>query len=139
MEILSNIKLSNIHKKWLNDGMNYDSKNLVVPTTETAIYKLNNILDMNNFQMNTLNKIIYNYENNIIENDIEMTNNNENMIIEENNDDYYVVDYIIKDRLINNIREFYVKWKGYKKKDNSWVKEYDFSDNAIISKYLSTK
>jgi hypothetical protein len=82
----------------------------------TIILMINqNIVTQTN-KMNTLNKIIYNYENNITENDIEMINNNDNMIIEENSDDYYVVDYIIKDRINNNIREFYVKWKGYKKR-----------------------
>jgi hypothetical protein len=32
-------------------------------------------------------------------------------------------------------QRFYVKWKGYPSSDNSWVKEKDFDDKAILKKY----
>jgi chromobox protein 5 len=32
-------------------------------------------------------------------------------------------------------QSFYVKWKGYPDSDNSWVKQEDFDDVAVIKRY----
>ena len=50
-------------------------------------------------------------------------------------DTYYDIETILKDRVRNHVKEFFVKWKGYPESDNSWVKESDFVSMEAIEEY----
>jgi hypothetical protein len=51
----------------------------------------------------------------------------------------YEVSYIIKHRKNeDNSLDYYVKWKGYNKNNNSWVKETDFNGKTLIDLYWNT-
>jgi hypothetical protein len=53
--------------------------------------------------------------------------------------DYYEVAYIIEHKInLNGSKEYFIKWKGYNKRSNSWVKEIDFSSRDIIDQYWKT-
>ena len=56
---------------------------------------------------------------------------------QEEEDDHYVVEKILSHEWNPNLKtqRFYVKWKGYPDSDNSWVKQEDFDDRAILKKY----
>ena len=45
--------------------------------------------------------------------------------VNKNEDDVYEIDEIIKTRIINRKKEYFVSWKGYPSSFNSWVKEKD--------------
>ena len=44
-----------------------------------------------------------------------------------NNEKDYEIDQIIKTRIKNNKKEYFVSWKGYSDSFNSWVKEKNFT------------
>ena len=43
------------------------------------------------------------------------------------NDDIYRVEKVIRKRKRKGVTEYFVKWKGYQDKFNSWVPERDIS------------
>ncbi|KAI8969395.1 hypothetical protein BDB01DRAFT_707446, partial [Pilobolus umbonatus] len=47
----------------------------------------------------------------------------------------YEVQNIIKHRGDGDTLEYWVKWRGYNKKRNTWVKHTDFHTNEIINTY----
>ena len=51
--------------------------------------------------------------------------------------DHYEVEHILAHEWDPEwkTQRFYVKWKGYPNSDNSWVKQEDFDDVAILKKY----
>jgi len=54
-------------------------------------------------------------------------------------DNIYEIENIIEHKIENNNYVFFVKWKGYNKDDNSWVKEKDFYEKQIIKDYLNKR
>jgi hypothetical protein len=61
--------------------------------------------------------------------------NNENV-----KEKLYEVQYIITHKIneLTNEKEYFVKWKKYNKKYNSWVKEKDFLQKQILNNYNSS-
>ena len=54
-----------------------------------------------------------------------------------NTDSNYEVDYVIDHRETKDgSMQYFVKWKGYGTKDNSWVNEDDFNDPQPIERYF---
>ena len=51
----------------------------------------------------------------------------------------YEVEEILSDRYLNNKQQFYVKWKGFSSKDNSWVFIDDMKCQELIKQYLNNK
>ncbi|KAI9243103.1 hypothetical protein BY458DRAFT_448427 [Sporodiniella umbellata] len=56
----------------------------------------------------------------------------------ESNNNIYEVQNIIKHRGSNSSLEFLVKWRGFKKKKNSWVSHTDFIEKDIIKEYFAS-
>ena len=50
--------------------------------------------------------------------------------------DVYEIENIIKHKVENNKYIFLVKWQGYESKDDSWVKEKDFTKRDTIKDYF---
>ena len=50
--------------------------------------------------------------------------------------DIFEVDYIIDHREADGEYQYYVKWKGYDKKDSTWVKQDDINDPQPIERYF---
>jgi hypothetical protein len=52
-------------------------------------------------------------------------------------DNHYEVERVLNHEWNNKLKtqRFYVKWKGYPDSDNSWVKQGDFDDVAVIKRY----
>ena len=44
-----------------------------------------------------------------------------------NNENDYEIDQIIKTRIKNRQKEYFVSWRGYPESFNSWVKEKNFT------------
>jgi hypothetical protein len=102
-----------------------------------------NISEVTQYHLN-LRNIKQNSQNDFIENLKKNKNLNINKGIKQKMDvdyddtikeNYYEVQYIITHRGYDETLEFLVKWKGYAKKVNSWVKPVYFSDSNIIVLY----
>lgn len=136
----NNVEEKPYHKLWLEqdfDFFDYVKDFNTSPKSAKTIYKKENITNMKNLQDDILNKILsdnnlkINMNKNKMQIDIEDNNTN-------NNNDLYEIQYIIKHRMINDKKEYEVKWRNYKKQYNSWVKEDDFQSDDIIKKYWNT-
>ena len=142
---IGNITETDIHRQWMNDDFDYPSDDAPVIIESTTVEnKLENIRHMQNLQNELINLIIAsnnndNYEeNNIIDNNNNINNDDVNMIdkdyIKDNKS--FEVSYIITHEYTENKTiKYLVKWKGYRKKDNSWVNEQDFDSGEMIEKY----
>lgn len=51
-------------------------------------------------------------------------------------DQVFVVSRIIKHKLINNARQFRVRWEGYGAKDDTWEPEHNLKDVIIFKNYF---
>lgn len=52
----------------------------------------------------------------------------------------YPVEKIVKHRFVGKKTEYFVKWKGYNKKSNTWEPETQFNDdNSVLDEYWNTK
>ncbi|KAI7872636.1 hypothetical protein K492DRAFT_139124 [Lichtheimia hyalospora FSU 10163] len=60
------------------------------------------------------------------------------MHFNKNDDNIYEVQYIITHKKVLDSYEYLVKWKNYRKDNNSWVKQCDFIDKDLISKYWNS-
>lgn len=97
-------------------------------------YKLSNIDNMQNIQQDLLKNILALQSLDI------NTNKKHAMDIDDtisviNNDTVYEVQNIIRHRGEGDTLEYFVKWRGYSKKRNSWVKHNDFHTYEIINTY----
>lgn len=55
--------------------------------------------------------------------------------VEASEDDHYTVEKIIKHRGSPGNRQYFVKWKDYGTRHNSWIHERDFDSSVMINKY----
>ncbi|KAI8969524.1 hypothetical protein BDB01DRAFT_732282 [Pilobolus umbonatus] len=124
---------NNYYRLWMQDNFDFFNPknsstvfNIVSNRTE---YKLNNIQNIQAIQKSLLSNIA-NLQN------LNINNNKNKMDLDEsetiNNKNIYEVQNIIKHKGEGETLEFYVKWRGYNKKRNSWVKYKDFNENDII-------
>lgn len=139
---IGNIIPTELHKRWADD--NFDFPDNQIPITSTIVsYKLENIKKIRDYQNEVMMKLTVNDNNDETENDTINIGNIDNMdkdinMIDDNND-HYEVSYIIKHRKnSDNGFDYYVKWKGYDKKHNSWVNETDFDSKKLINIYWKT-
>lgn len=57
---------------------------------------------------------------------------------ESDSNEEYEVECILSHKMKRGQRVFYVRWKGYSKSHDSWVKEKDLNCPIILAAYLST-
>ncbi|KAI8327746.1 hypothetical protein BC941DRAFT_363916 [Chlamydoabsidia padenii] len=134
---IGNIDVTYLHKRWTEDNFDFPDTKINV-TAPTVSYKISNIQKIRNYQNELFTKIIY--ENNNLNNNTNCINDDLHMTdLDNKNDECYEVSYIIEHKInIDNSKEYYVKWKGYNKNSNSWVKETDFNSKDIIEQYWNT-
>lgn len=126
----TNLDIQNKYSQWLHNGFDYPDKNGIIPKSDIVKYKINNMSIMKNRQIDTLNALLTG--------GLVLEENNEITYIDNDNinDKTYEIQYIIKHRIDNNgNKEYFVKWKNYNKKCNSWVKEKDFIEKDILIEY----
>lgn len=63
----------------------------------------------------------------------------ENVRPKENAGNIYEVETLLKHRTINKKRSFFVRWKNYSSKHDSWVNESDLQCEKILNDYLKSK
>lgn len=138
---LGNIAPTDLHKKWADDDFDYPEEAVNI-ISNTVTYKLENIKKIRDFQSDIFLKLNIVDSNNNLNNKLVNTNNNidiDNDINMDEKDNHYEVSYIIKHRKNEDeSTDYYVKWKGYNKNTNSWVKETDFNSNTLIDLYWNT-
>lgn len=128
---LSNLDLMQKHYLWTHNNFDHPDNKKIVPKSEPVKFKFNSMYEMKNLQEDLINSMMYNIE--ITDEEI---NIDDDMIDIENS---YEVQYIIKHRIDENSnKEYFVKWKKYGKKYNSWVKELDFNETDLINNYNAT-
>jgi hypothetical protein len=119
------------YSKWMEKEFDYPDKNNITCKSTTVLFKFNNMNIMKNRQLDTLSALLNNID---IDEKIELIN--ENNMIDNESQQSYEVQYIFKHKTNDNgEKEYLVKWKGYSKKHNSWVKEKDFVERDIINSY----
>jgi hypothetical protein len=125
----TNLDIQNKYSQWLHNGFDYPDKNGIIPKSDIVKYKFNNMNIMKNRQIDTLNALLTG--------SLILEDNNEPVYTNNNiNDKTYEIQYIIKHRIDNNgNKEYFVKWKNYNKKYNTWVKEKDFIEKDILIEY----
>ncbi|KAI9243204.1 hypothetical protein EDC94DRAFT_531518 [Helicostylum pulchrum] len=132
---LGNIEPTELHKKWADDDFDYPDE-IITVTSSTVSYKLENIKKIRDFQSDIFLKLNINDNNDSLNNKVIDIDNDINM---EDEYKHYDVSYIIKHRKNeDNSIDYYVKWKGYNKNNNSWVKETDFNGKTLIDLYWDT-
>ena len=52
-----------------------------------------------------------------------------------NRDDMYQIDKIVKDKMIDGIKHYLIKWSGYSHKENTWEPYTTITDKKLIQKY----
>jgi hypothetical protein len=126
---LFGIEENSHYNKWTNDNFDYYYKNNIEMNKEITLktqYKIDNIADIKSLQNQFLNNLNINEVNiDIMDEDI-TSNINQNI---------YEIQYIIKHKKVENLYEYYVKWRKYGKEHNSWVKEKDFTSHDTILNY----
>ena len=147
-------KENNYYKMWMNECFDFynftneekdiyenDNNDIEDGITNKTRYKLDNIVNMRQQQKENLINIITtknftfsddinNKKKRLIFMDFDEDEKNKN-----NNDENYEIQYIIKHKNTGNDIEYFVKWRGYKKKDNSWVKASEFNEHEMIKDY----
>lgn len=116
------------YKLWTVENFDYPNDNDIVKSLINLEYKLDNINFMKNFQADLLNSIVHDNIRDNDENNSYITNNN-------NNKGSYELHYIIKHEIKDGKKLYFVKWKGYNKKYNSWISEDDFVEKDILDEY----
>ena len=67
-----------------------------------------------------------------------------NMNLLSNSDDdmdemvSYEVEKVLRHKIENDIKIYFVKWKNYNNSYNSWVYEEDFNSNEILEEYWNS-
>lgn len=120
-------RMENFEYSFKNEK-NYNYEDLTIKT-QYKIEKINTIKDLQNQFLNNLN--INTYDNTTEDTSMEINEDITNKKLEK----VYEVQYIITHKKVLDDYEFLVKWKNYKKDQNSWVKMHDFIDKEIIEKY----
>ena len=70
---------------------------------------------------------------------ININNVDNDICMDRDTNDHFEVSYIVKHKEnIDGSIEYFVKWKKYDKKYNSWVKEIDFNSKDLIDTYWNT-
>lgn len=125
---ITNLNTQNKFSKWMEKGFNYPDKNGIVSKSETVQFKFNNMTIMKNRQLDTLNALLNNIS---VSDDSDCTSVDIQM-----KEKTYEVQYIYKHRLCDDgMNEYHVKWKGYGKKYNTWVRECDFVESDLLNEY----
>lgn len=98
------------------------------------IYEINDENDLYKQWLNDDFEYEYEYNDNNIN---EVQNNLIYKLMSKLNidNDIYEVEKIIKHRIYNGKKEYFVKWKGYAHSENSWVLEEDFIEKECIQEY----
>jgi hypothetical protein len=127
---ITNLDMLPKYSKWMEKEFNYPDINNIVCKTNTVIFKLNNMKLMKQRQLDTLSMLL---------SDIDIVEDSEvietDMIIDSSKKTYEI-QYIYQHRKDSDgKKEYLVKWKGYNKKYNTWVKEDDFIENDILIEY----
>jgi hypothetical protein len=141
---LSNLVIPEKCYQWTYKSFDYPDKG-IIPKTEKIIYRFNLAENIKNKQFDLLNAIMYNIKNLEINNEdniMESSNILDKEILNNENvkEKLYEVQYIITHKIneLTNEKEYFVKWKKYNKKYNSWVKEKDFLQKQILNNYNSS-
>lgn len=131
---------NNYYSLWMEKNFDFfNSKNIHlninnIRLSEKTLYHLNHMntrLNLQNDFIDNLKKIKDLNINKGIKQKMDIDNDSNNSI--ENN--LYEIQYIITHRGYDETLEFLVKWKGYSKKVNSWVKYSDFTSPDLIIAY----
>lgn len=131
---------NNYYSLWMEKNFDFfNSKNIHlninnIKLSEKTLYHLNHMntrLNLQNDFIDNLKKIKDLNINKGIKQKMDIDNDSNNSI--ENN--LYEIQYIITHRGYDETLEFLVKWKGYSKKVNSWVKYSDFTSPDLIIDY----
>lgn len=130
---LGNIEPTFLHKKWANDDFDFPEENINI-VSNTVSFKLENIKRIRDFQNDMILKIQFSDGNKKLNDKTTNIDNDINMEQDCNNN--YEVSYIVKHKKDEDRNiEYFVKWKKYDKKHNSWVKECDFNSQDLINMY----
>jgi hypothetical protein len=126
---ISNLNLSDSkYIYWTLNNFDYPRNSDILPKSRPLEFRFNNINDIKDKQIDLLNIILSNTD---------INEENSNIIDEIENEKHYEVQYIISSRFNNkyNENEYFVKWKKYSKKHNSWVRESQFDDDTLINNF----
>lgn len=139
---LGNITPNDLHKKWINDGFDFPNKKRINIESSSVSFKLENIEKIGNYHNEAILKILHDnsYEHTNVETNI-IDVNTEDLIMNDLDvgNKVFEVSYIIKHKNNNDgSKEYFVKWKGYNKSNNSWVKKADFTSKDIINDYWNS-
>lgn len=70
---------------------------------------------------------------------ININNVDNDICMDQDTNDHFEVSYIVKHKEnIDGSIEYFVKWRKYDKKYNSWVNEIDFNSKDLIDAYWNT-
>lgn len=132
---LGNIEPNLLHKKWEDHNFDFPEENVTV-ISNTVSFKLENIKKIRNFQNDMILKLQVNDNN---KESININNVDNDICMDRDTNDHFEVSYIVKhNENIDGSIEYFVKWKKYDKKYNSWVKEIDFNSKDLIDTYWNT-
>lgn len=125
---IAKLDIQDKYNKWLDKDFNYPDKHGIVQKSEAVKFKFNNMSIMKSRQLDTINSLL---------NDLTIDDNTEYISDDiEMKEKTYEIQYVYKHRLCTDgTNEYYVKWKGYGKKHNSWVKESDFIESDLLNEY----
>ena len=51
----------------------------------------------------------------------------------------YQIDKIVKDKMIDGVKHYLIKWSGYSNKENTWEPYTTITDKKLIQKYERKK
>lgn len=123
-----NIQIPEHHKLWFNENFNLKYIDEIFNTqnyTNICFEPSKNYNELERLQMEFLGMSIIDNE------DIDME-----IKKELNDDDVYELENILQHKIVDGIRYYYVKWKGYPVSQNSWIPEYNFVETDILREYL---
>lgn len=124
---ITNLQPLNTHYLWTLENFDYPDKNSIITSISKLENKFCNMNFMKNYQEDLINAIINNDDDDIME---DITSKK----VEK--DKVYEIQYVINHRLNDDgIKEYLVKWKGYTKRYNCWIKESDFIEKDILIEY----
>ncbi|KAI4291009.1 chromobox protein 3 [Pancytospora philotis] len=54
-------------------------------------------------------------------------------------EDIYEIETIVKDRVVNGRKQYYIKWVGYSDENNTWEDEANILSNELKAEYEASK